>query len=757
MRRLALRLEWKRRSYTSAHKPLPFKPLPFATVANHAVPRIATQCLRIATDSAKQRRTRKINMFRSLIVLWCMLMCAIGTISAFAQFWINQRRAGGEERVRIILRSQLEPINASISRIVDNYSVAMQKELSGCELSSLEQCVPLTRHPLADFVTVIDENGQVHFPRNVEAKNTDRRSLIDEAQQLLLEQSDFRLANNSYGGPAIPQVNSVSQGEPVAIRREDLNGSNLGGFGAGGLDESVLGSSQQERQAQVVESQESAYSKLRGRSYYGNSNRAQQQVAVPQQSGSPELPTLQNNAPADLPDAEHVLGDAIQDPNSQLTLGDFAQPNSSDMLNYNGPEALSENFGWMTWYHRRGMVLGFWWHQPNGYRTLIGLPRARWMADIVAAMPDTVADKGSVKQPKLKSISLNSGSPLKSASIKQLVDVEGNVIYQWGEAPDDFWEWVENVSSASLDSVDRPGLSAELPVVNPLEGWRVRIHATDALVEQLAGDDMVLPIWLAVGSLSLALVLGGLIVTLNLNRQMRLASNRVSFVNQVSHELRTPLTNICMYADLLAKDLEQAEDAEAGTLNRLGVIQNESRRLNRLINNVLEYARSGSKPKAVRRTAACMDEVLDEVLETFLPRLDELGFEVKRDLGAPQQRELDPDAVEQILVNLIGNAEKYAVGGKLLELKTWAKGEQLFLSVKDDGPGVPKQMAQKIFSPFERVSDKLETPAGTGIGLAIVREIARRHGGDCRLENSQQGAHFVCEINAPLADSGQED
>ncbi len=100
---------------------------------------------------------------------------------------------------------------------------------------------------------------------------------------------------------------------------------------------------------------------------------------------------------------------------------------------------------------------------------------------------------------------------------------------------------------------------AEIEVSPPLEGWRLREFADAAHWQRLAGDSLRLPIWLAVGGVSLSLMLSGFLVTLNVRRQMQLAQQRVSFVNQVSHELRTPLTNICMYADLISQSLEREE------------------------------------------------------------------------------------------------------------------------------------------------------------------------------------------------------
>ncbi len=598
-------------------------------------------------------------MNRSLVALWITLFAAIATISVLAQFWIRQREQSSEQRVREILQSQLEPFNDSIGRVFEQYSIGLQRQLSACDLGDLQQCVELTRSPLADAVIVVNSQSQLVFPTGDQSASVDRQTLLDEAQQLLREQADPR----------------------PSARRQAAS------------QKSAAGDSSQ------------AQSVLRSQSYLGNSNLPQSVTVAETQS-----------------DEQLAL-----EPLELLQAGE----SQAESL------AGQERFGWITWYHRRGMVLAFWWHQGDQWKSMTVLPRARWMADIVAALPDGSAPGGLARKKALSSASTLTGS------LKQLIDVEGNLIYQWSDVPQGQWS----------DVMQREP-EAVLPVAAPLEGWRLRVYASDALRKSLAGDNMVLPLWLAVAGISAALVLGGVLVTTNLNRQFRLASRRVLFVNQVSHELRTPLTNICMYADLLAKSIE-SEHGTAGAaptqLERASVIQNESRRLSRLIANVLQFARSESKPKQLQPTTNVLDDVVRDVLATFRPRLEELGFKIVVELATPEKRVFDPDAVEQVLVNLIGNAQKYAADGKYLELSTRARQEKVEILVQDHGPGVPARMAEKIFSPFVRGSDRLEDPAGTGIGLTIVRDLARRHGGDCSLVESPRGAAFLCTLNAPQA------
>jgi len=98
--------------------------------------------------------------------------------------------------------------------------------------------------------------------------------------------------------------------------------------------------------------------------------------------------------------------------------------------------------------------------------------------------------------------------------------------------------------------------------------------------------------------------------------------------------------------------------------------------------------------------------------------------------------------VEQILVNLFSNVEKYAASGGVLQVASSQTGETTTITVSDGGPGIPARQHEAIFQPFYRSSDRLVDVAGTGIGLSIARELAQLHGGDVRLVDSETGACF---------------
>jgi signal transduction histidine kinase len=221
------------------------------------------------------------------------------------------------------------------------------------------------------------------------------------------------------------------------------------------------------------------------------------------------------------------------------------------------------------------------------------------------------------------------------------------------------------------------------------------------------------------------------------------AETRVSFVNQVSHELKTPLTNVRMYAELL-----EAEVAEEPVAARYaGVIVGEAQRLSRLIGNVLAFARHERHELHLRRRDGILDEVVARVLATFGPALAARGIAIEATLQAPELCQLDADACEQILGNLLSNIEKYAAEGGVARVTTARRGGFAYLLVADRGPGVPAAARQRIFRPFFRISNALtDGVSGAGLGLTIARELARLHGGDLVLRESAAGAVFEARL-----------
>ena len=387
--------------------------------------------------------------------------------------------------------------------------------------------------------------------------------------------------------------------------------------------------------------------------------------------------------------------------------------------------AASPTHGWYSWHWGRGLHLIFWHRRPSGHITGVLLERSRWMADLIAELPDTEQS--------------NSGNDLAAEARIRLLDSQADVAYQWGrfEPPEGAEAFVD------------------IALSHPLNSWRLQYLITDDWFETTGPGSAYFNIVSGIVFAAVTLIVLGLVFYREYAREIREATQRVNFVNQVSHELKTPLTNIRMYADLLERDLDSVEGEENGlALERLKVIVSESQRLSRLITNVLTFARGQRDQNVTRPTTDRVDRVICRCLERFEPILQGSGIDVHFDRGADALVNVDIDALEQILINLLSNVEKYADGSGRLEIVSRQQNDRTQIVVADDGPGIPPEHRSQIFQSFFRVADALEDAPGTGIGLSIARQLARLHGGDLVLQHSQMGARFCVELRTPAAPDG---
>ena len=355
--------------------------------------------------------------------------------------------------------------------------------------------------------------------------------------------------------------------------------------------------------------------------------------------------------------------------------------------------------GWRVWYSGGGLNLFYWRRASDGVVTAVEVDRARLLAWVLRSLP---ALRESAADERIA-----------------LLDSAGRPLYQWG------------AFEPAPDSIPR----AEQPLEAPLSGWRLTWHGPPS-----PNQGVAFGLFLALASVGLALVGLAVYFYRASGAEARQATRRVTFVNQVSHELKTPLTNIRMYADLLDEALDDPPP-DAGRYLR--VIVEESERLTRLIANVLSFARDQRGGLTLRLTEGTVDAVVEGVVDTLRPSLRRAGLEAHLSLTAGAVTRRDVDAIGQIVANLLSNVEKYAGAGGHVWVTTRAKAGWTIIDVRDAGPGISATDAERVFEPFQRLSDALEEGvAGTGIGLGIARRLARLHGGDLHLEPSDAGAHF---------------
>jgi signal transduction histidine kinase len=237
-------------------------------------------------------------------------------------------------------------------------------------------------------------------------------------------------------------------------------------------------------------------------------------------------------------------------------------------------------------------------------------------------------------------------------------------------------------------------------------------------------------------------------IGLVLRASIRLGERRGRFVSAVTHELRTPLTTFCLYTDMLAQDMVADERARGEYLRTL---RRESQRLARIVENVLAYARIGSRRRPRRAGAVTARSLVERIAPVIENRVAQEGFTlgVEADEGALDSLVgADPEVVERILSNLADNACKYAAGAedRSLVLRVAARPRGVEFRFRDHGPGVSSADRNAIFGAFSRGRHDDAIP-GLGLGLALARALAREMGGDLRLApTSGAGAEFVLSV-----------
>jgi signal transduction histidine kinase len=247
----------------------------------------------------------------------------------------------------------------------------------------------------------------------------------------------------------------------------------------------------------------------------------------------------------------------------------------------------------------------------------------------------------------------------------------------------------------------------------------------------------------------LAVSLGLVSLWANAAAQIKLARKKDDFISAVSHELRTPLTSIRLYAEMLEKNWVKSPDKAAEYYRNM---RQESERLSRLIENVLDFSRIQRGLKKYAFDAGDINKCVADVVEMMRPCASLRGFSIRTELGRIEQSAFDGDAVTQIVVNLLDNAVKYArdAGDKTITVRTAGDERFTFIEVEDHGPGVPHRQRKKIFEAFYRSgAEATRETTGTGLGLALVKKSAEAHKGFVEILNAEPtGAIFRVALAA---------
>jgi signal transduction histidine kinase len=329
----------------------------------------------------------------------------------------------------------------------------------------------------------------------------------------------------------------------------------------------------------------------------------------------------------------------------------------------------------------------------------------------------------------------------------------------------------------------RPFVATEIG--DALPHWEVAAYLVNPARLAQTAKTAKFTLGLLIAVLVLAIGVGSWLIVRSLNSELKLARQKTDFVGNVSHELKTPLTSIRMFSELLAEGRVTDQAKQRSYLN---IITAEAARLTRLINNVLDFSRMERGEKKYNFQPCDLVEVVRAAAQTFRPHLEAGGFKFDCTLpDAPISVHGDADALSQIIVNLLSNAEKYSNGPALLgapasrrpagSQKSELAGETPALpgsaprltggkeitlqlarresplphaevKVLDRGSGVPRGSEEKVFEKFYRAHDSLSSGVqGSGLGLTIARQIARAHGGDVVYEpRAGGGSCFILRL-----------
>ncbi|MDC0325579.1 HAMP domain-containing histidine kinase [bacterium] len=257
------------------------------------------------------------------------------------------------------------------------------------------------------------------------------------------------------------------------------------------------------------------------------------------------------------------------------------------------------------------------------------------------------------------------------------------------------------------------------------------------------------------GLLVLLIVIGSVTVFMAMQRRMTLVRQQTDFVSNVSHELKTPLTAIRMFSEMMAEGRVSSEEKRERYLR---IISGEANRLTRLINNVLNFSNQGDESENLQFQKIDLTRVIRDILKNLSVGLEEKGFKIETSgLGKPCWVDGDEDALSQVFVNVISNAEKYSVDDRLLSVELSLSDGGVQMWFKDRGMGFAKGDEERVFEQFYRSELSVKKGIqGSGLGLTLSRKMVEAHQGRMIAMN-RKGEGTAFGIWLPLQISSEAD
>ncbi|HAG15352.1 MAG TPA: hypothetical protein DCG69_02350 [Bacteroidales bacterium] len=261
-------------------------------------------------------------------------------------------------------------------------------------------------------------------------------------------------------------------------------------------------------------------------------------------------------------------------------------------------------------------------------------------------------------------------------------------------------------------------------------------------------EQMIWPISL-VFIFTLILLASLLIIVNNLLHHKKLSAIKTDFINNMTHEFKTPISTIQLASDSVMNEQVLHEPEKIGYF--IGMIKRENKRMNALVERILQLAQMEKKSFELVKTEIDIHELIEAVAETAKLKIEEIDGKLALLLKAEQSMLLlDEMHFTNILFNIIDNAIKYSSPPLLIEIETNIKNNQFVLCIKDNGQGMSKETMSHIFDKFYRLTEgNVHTIKGYGLGLSYVKTIVDKHHGRI-LVRSELGVGSRFEIRLPL-------
>lgn len=281
---------------------------------------------------------------------------------------------------------------------------------------------------------------------------------------------------------------------------------------------------------------------------------------------------------------------------------------------------------------------------------------------------------------------------------------------------------------------------ARLPLEQPYGDLAVEVSVNESLAPALVIGGLPqsrVPLLIALLALTVALTIAA---GDQLRRELELTRLRHDFVSSVSHELRTPLAHIRMFAETLKLGRVRSTDEAERSLT---IIENEAMRLEHLVENVLLLSRAERRVLQIHPRPTNLTSLIQDIIGEFVPLAAKSESRIEFELAAEVYANVDPAAIRQIVLNLLDNATKYGRRGQVITVRLSSKSD-LRIEVEDQGAGIATNERTKIWERFWRSpSARRSGVAGTGVGLAIVSDLARLHGGIATASASPSGGALI--------------